>query len=707
MVSTGSISRYVLANKRLVLAIWLVVFAIGLALVSPAIGQLSTSFEFPGTESADANGRILERYGNGALTDPLVPVVTLPEGTTVDTAGVCEELAALDAMIAERAPNPRIVSWVSTGDDAFVSEDRRTVFSLVYLPYEGEGLSSVTPELEEGVASLTVGGSPVWLSGTLELISGEAGAAEEEEGGVLAETLISAAGALIVLLYIFGSALAILPLIIAAVSIITTFLVIGGIASFMDINTVVQYLVALIGLGIAIDYALLVVTRWREERAAGFENELAVQRAMETAGHAVVFSGSTVGVGLIAIVVLPVPFLRGIGIGGLIIPVISIIVTLTLLPVILATIGPRLDWPRFRRRTDSGAGWRKWSTFVVKHRWATAIIASVIVLGLLIPATQLEIGAPRPDSLNGTGNAQLGLEALETSGIDSGVMTPLEVVVDGDANEVLTSVAGTEGMRAAVVTGRADAPVIAILPQDEGSASDHRELLDRIRTAIDPLAGQPQVGGGIAGSADFSRSVYGNFIWMALAIAIVTYILLIRAFRSIILPAKALLLNIVSVGAAYGVLVLVWQYGWGSSLIWDIPSTGSITDWIPVMVFAFLFGLSMDYEVFIMARMREEYDSSKDTDDAVIRGLSLTGRLVTCAALILFLAFVSLASAPVTELKIMATGLAAGILIDATIIRAMLVPALVSLMGHWNWWLPSWLERFVPHPEPMSGDPAR
>jgi RND superfamily putative drug exporter len=700
-MNTGSISRFVLSHKAFVLIAWLVVFAVGLALTGAATGQLTEDFEMPGTESTEANGLILSTYGNGALSDPVVPVVTLPEGTTVDSPGVREELAALDEAILAAAPNPRIASWVSTGDEGFVSEDRRTVFSLVFLPYESESVAGLD-QLEAAVADVTVAGSPVLLSGRPALESG--GSEAEQDSSVLIETLIGAGGALIVLLYIFGSALALLPLIIAAVSIITTFLVVGGIASFMDINTVVQYLVALIGLGIAIDYALLVVTRWREERAAGFENELAVQRAMETAGHAVVFSGSTVGIGLVAMIVLPVPFMRGIGIGGLVIPIVSIIVTLTLLPVILATVGPRLDWPRFRRQTDKGTAWRRWSTFVVKHRWATAVVATILVLALVLPALRLEIGEPRPDSLNGSGNAQLGLIALEESGIDAGVMSPLEVVLQGDPAPVLAALQGTEGMRTAVVTGNADLPVIAVLPQDGGSASDHHDLLDRVRSSLQDVPGNPIVGGSVAGSGDFSDQVYGNFFWMAIAIAVVTYILLVRAFRSLILPAKALLLNIISVGAAYGVLVLVWQFGFGSEFIWDIPSSGSITDWVPIMVFAFLFGLSMDYEVFIMARMREEYDAGHDTDAAVVQGLTLTGRLVTCAALILFLAFVSMASAPVTELKIMATGLAAGILIDATIIRAMLVPALVSLMGHWNWWLPSWMERVVPHPEPLTGD---
>jgi RND superfamily putative drug exporter len=181
-------------------------------------------------------------------------------------------------------------------------------------------------------------------------------------------------------------------------------------------------------------------------------------------------------------------------------------------------------------------------------------------------------------------------------------------------------------------------------------------------------------------------------------IALATFVLLVRAFRSLVLPLKAILLNIVSVGASFGVLVMVWQWGWGSELIWGIPSSGSITDWVPIMAFAFLFGLSMDYEVFILARMREEWDATGDNDTAIVRGLGFTGRLVTSAALILFLAFAAMAAGPETEIKIMATVLATGILLDATIVRALLVPALVSLMGHWNWWLPSWLGWLAPEP---------
>jgi RND superfamily putative drug exporter len=229
---------------------------------------------------------------------------------------------------------------------------------------------------------------------------------------------------------------------------------------------------------------------------------------------------------------------------------------------------------------------------------------------------------------------------------------------------------------------------------DSGSDEGGRTL-EGVRDTAHAAGSDVRVGGQPAANDDFIDSVYGSFPLMIALIAITTFILLARAFRSLLLPLKAILLNILSVAAAWGVLVLVWQHGFGSEAIWGIEATGSIPSWMPMIIFAFLFGLSMDYEVFILSRMREEYDRTGSTDTAVIQGIGRTGRLVTSAALILFLAFISLASGPETDVKMFATGLAAGILLDATVIRALIVPAVISLMGRWNWWLPSWPARLL------------
>ncbi len=232
------------------------------------------------------------------------------------------------------------------------------------------------------------------------------------------------------------------------------------------------------------------------------------------------------------------------------------------------------------------------------------------------------------------------------------------------------------------------------------------QTLADVRSVAHSFGDGVRVGGIPAQNKDFIDAVYGNFPLILGAILLVTFVLLVRAFRSIVLPLKAVILNALSVAATYGILVLIWQEGFGTELLFGMEATGAIPSWLPLMIFAFLFGLSMDYEVFILARMREEYDQTGSTREAVVRGMSHTGRLVTTAAIILFLAFVSMSTIPEVDVKIMATGLAAGILLDATLIRGLLVPATVALMGHVNWWLPSWLERFVPdHPHGPGDEP--
>jgi RND superfamily putative drug exporter len=231
--------------------------------------------------------------------------------------------------------------------------------------------------------------------------------------------------------------------------------------------------------------------------------------------------------------------------------------------------------------------------------------------------------------------------------------------------------------------------VVDALPVADGSTATGRDTITNVRSAAHDVGRSSRAGGAGAENADFVSAIYGSFPLMIALIAVLTFLLLARAFRSLLLPLKAVILNVISVAAAWGVITLVWQEGHGSSAIWGIAASHSIEAWIPLMVFAFLFGLSMDYEVFILARMREEYDASGSTDTAVVRGIGRTGRLVTSAALILFLAFVSMATAPDSTVKVFATGLAAGILLDATVIRALFVPAVVSLLGRWNWWLPT------------------
>jgi RND superfamily putative drug exporter len=300
-----------------------------------------------------------------------------------------------------------------------------------------------------------------------------------------------------------------------------------------------------------------------------------------------------------------------------------------------------------------------------------------------------------------SGPAYDALATLTDGGVPAGVVTPVEVLVRmGTGPAVATRLAGLPGVVAAVAPATADqqragTAVVTVLPAAQSGSGDGQDTIVRIR---DEAARNPDVLGVAsagAGQLDFRHAVYGSFPVMLGLVCLLTFLLLARAFRSIVLPLKAVLLNLISLGAAYGVLVFVWQDGHGSNAIWGSPGAGAVPMWIPLMVFAFLFGLSMDYEVFLLARMREEYDAGAGTDRAVVTSLARTGRLVTSAALILVLAFLAMSTAPATEVRMLATGLGAGILVDATIVRCLLVPTLVSLFGRWNWWLPNGAARLL------------
>ena len=694
-------TRWILRHKLIVAVFWLLVTVVGIATVSRATGALSQTFALPGEESYQADQSILKTYGFDSSNAPIVPAVTLPQGTTIDSPGVVQQLDGAFAKVSAALPGARILSFPSTGDRGFVSKDGRTTFALIYPSGHGAGFNPQGAALtatQTALQNVSIAGSPMHVTGIDALASGSG-----SSGGpsLFVETLIGALGALVILAFVFGSFLALVPLFMAVAAIMATFLLVWGVTTFADVNFIVEFLVGLIGLGVAIDYSLLVVVRWREERASGHDNETAVQRAMETAGSAVIHSGTTVCVGLLALVVLPVPFLRSVGYGGALIPLVSIVVAITLLPVVLATIGPWLDWPRRQRETHRSRAWSAWARLVIRRRWVAAAAALVVLAALLIPAVSLNINNTSPDALASAGDAHSGLRALEQSGIGQGVLTPIQVLApSSDAGPLTARLAQISGVRGAIAPSgpawqRGGTSLVTVLASADPNSSAGRGVLSRVKQAAHQGPERAQVTGMAAGNADFVSAIYGNFPLMLGLIALVTFVLLARAFRSILLPLKAVVLNLLSVGASFGILVLVWQQGYGSKLIWGISATGSITAWVPLMVFAFLFGLSMDYEVFILARMREQYDATGSTDQAIIEGIGRTGKLVTSAALILFLAFVSLGSSPGTDIKVFATGLGAGILLDATVVRALLVPALVSLMGHWNWWLPEWPARLL------------
>jgi putative drug exporter of the RND superfamily len=702
------LASFVLRHRRAVIAVWMLLLVAGGIGAGQLSNRLKLDFSLPGQPGYETAAKILHSYGNGAQSPPSIVTVTVPTGDTARADGDTIAQAFDRARAAD--PRLRIVDYGSTHDPVFLTDDGRTSFAMVFGPvFSSFNDKPPSEKLTGPLARALPAGYRVGATGLQELASG----GDNNGSGVFTETVIGALGALAVLAFVFASILALVPLLVAAVSITSTLLVVLGLTYFADVSFIVQFLVSLVGLGVAIDYSLLLVTRWREERQRGHDNTDAVRIAMRTAGRAVVISGGTVAIGLVSLIVLPVPGLRSVGYGGMLIPLVSTLVTLTLLPALLGGIGPRIDWPRLRHDDHASRGWTRWARLVVRRRWAAAGLALAGLGVLIVPVFSLTTGQTSADALAKNGSARTTYDVLRAGGVPTGVLTPLEVLTKSDASSTaaaaLSKVPGIASV--AVPTDqsshRGDTTIVVGLPNEPTVNSTSLAPVKAARDALDDVPGVVGIAGQGPIELDYQHAVFGNFPLMFGIIAVLMFLLLARAFRSVLLPLKALVLNLISMAATFGLMTWFWQQGHGSDAVFGIPATGAITFWVPLMVFAFLFGLSMDYEVFILARMREHVDAGHDTDAAVIEGVGRTGRLVTSAALILFLAFASLASAPFTDLKVLATGLGAGILLDATVVRALLLPALVSLFGKWNWWMPTWLARVLRVREPVAGPPAQ
>ena len=693
-------SGFVLRHRLLVAAVWVVLALAGGATVGLMQQRLDVAISLPSQPGFVASARIAAIYHTGGSAAPVVVVARLPAGETVATPGVRGELDR--AFSAPARAGYRVVSYASTGDRAFTGAHGSLAYALVFTPPASTaGGPSPAGRILAAVRAAAPPGWDVQATGIPVLsAAGTSGSGLS----LAAEIVLGGVGALVVLAWVYASFLAVVPLIMAVPVIMTMFLAILGITYATSVAFFMEYIVGLIGLGIAIDYSLLVITRWREERASGAADRDAVRRAMATAGRSVVFSGIVVSTGLAAMAILPVPFLRVAGLVCALIPLFSIAAAVTLLPVLLDTIGPRLDWPH--RRTDKTASraWTGWARGVIRVRWVAAAAGLAILVVLASPARHIVIGDAPARSLARSGPAHTTLADLTGSGVPAGVLAPIEVLARPSAADGLArSLSHLPGVVTAVapVTGgfrAAGTALVDVLPAAEPSYPAGQATIAAVRRAV---AGNPAVfgvGGYGPVMTDFRHAVYGDFPLLLAVILASSFLILIPVFRSLLLPLKAVLLNLLSVSAVFGVMVFVWQEGHGTRALWGLPGTGAVTTWVPLFTFAFLFGLSMDYEVFLLTRMREAHERGASTNQAIIEALGRTGRLITSAALILFLALVSLSTIPFTDVKVFATAMGVGILLDATVVRCLLVPALVSLMGRWNWWLPAPLTRLMRRP---------
>jgi putative drug exporter of the RND superfamily len=692
-------------RRRLVIAAWVVLTLFGVYSAQEVSKRWFESFSIPGYSAYEANQRTLHVFGTGEQA-PLVAVF--------HSNGDVTKVNATKAIAAAASVNPgsRVSSYWSTGNRAYVSNDGHTAFAEIYPPKTPSFSSDVhIDDVRAKLKANTPAGVQAYLTGRDAIYASAGGSSGPS---VLTEALIGGLGSLVILFFVFGTLPAVLmPIAIAVASILNTFTLVWALTYITDVSIIVQFLIALVGLGVAIDYALLMIFRFRDELREGEDVETAIVETMTHAGRSVIVSGTTVAVGLLSMILLPLPFIRSIGIGGMLIPAVSVLTAITLLPALLATLRSRINSVRLlpKRFVDAGhpedGPWGRWARFVTRRPVPVALVGLAIVGLLVYYGLQLNPAEAQAKDLPGSGNAIAGRTALAKAGISAGVMKPFVVLVEHGSNPepIAAKLRATEGIDGAAAPKdwrKGGDSLVEAFPSDDGAAKSVRHTISVVR---DELDGTNATLGGVAPEdRDFVSAVYGNFPLVLTFVLLLTFLLLTRAFRSVVLALKAVILNLISLAAAYGIIVIIFQNGHGSETIWHVHATHSIISWIPLMIFAFLFGLSMDYEVFMLSRMREAYDETGDTVQAISLGLARTGKLITSAALVLMFAFIVLSSSPGTDIKQFGIGLAAGIIFDATVIRALLVPAVMTIMGRWNWYLPDFAARllFVRRPAPES-----
>lgn len=607
------LSDIVIRRRRWFFGIWVLLAAFGAFASAQVADRWLQTFSIPGDPTYEANQRAFKTLGSGEI-DPFVAVLHAKDGGDVTKVPGVEK--AIQAAAAA-APGSRLNSYFTSRSDAYVSKDRSTTFAMIFPPGPASFSGASDVPVREALQAAAPPGVDAHVTGVLPLYA-DSSSGQTEGPSVLVETLIGGVGALVILLFTFGTLPAVLlPLVVAAAAILQTFTLVWLLTYVTDVSIIVQFLIALIGLGVAIDYSLLMIFRFREEIRHGNDRDVAVRNTMRHAGRSVIVSGTTVAVGLLSMIIIPLPFIRSIGIGGMLIPAVSVVAAVTLLPALLYVLGPRINSLRVMPKVvvegsdeiDAGL-WNRWARLVLRHPVITAAGGTVIVGTLVFFGLQMNPSDAQAKDFPGRGDAHAGLTALTDAGLGPGVVKPFEVVVEGPGargslDGLVAALEATDGVAAAAASPtsrKGDLALVEAFPTVDGSSREIRPIISRLRDDTLPrvqaslpagttltLAGSP------AQERAFISAVYGTFPWVLAFVVILTFVLLMRAFRSLILPFKAVLLNRASLTAAYGIIVLIFQKGYGAEQIWNVPATGSIISWIPLMIFAFLFGLSMDY----------------------------------------------------------------------------------------------------------------
>jgi putative drug exporter of the RND superfamily len=704
---------------RMILA-WVAALVIVSSIAGGLGGEFVDDFRLPDSDAQKAADQLEESFPAQAGGSATL-VFSVENGSLRSQANT----DAIDASLAEVARLDHVVSVSDPLAEGAIASSDRIGFAEVRYDREVIDLGRDDFEALKGsVSTLGVGGVQAEVGGPLAAWERATETSSEQIGLLIA---------VVVLLFAFGSVIAmLLPIGMALFALAVGETIIAILAASTNVPTSASALAAMIGLGVGIDYTLFIVTRFREARDAGSGVVDAAAEASATAGSAVLFAGTSVIIAISGLLISGIWAVGLLGLAAAIVVAVSVVSALTLLPALLGLLGARVDRLRVpfigrRRRTRGGLSAR-WADRVTRHPVAAALAGMLALLALAAPVMDMRLGQNDQGSQPPETSQRRAYDLL-ADGFGPGFNGPLlmvatvpDAVARQDLEELRGEVAATPGIAAVsepTFNPAGDVAVFNAMPTTAPQAAETADTVRQLRDVVVPSATDGTdlhvlVGGNTAGFVDLDDQMTARLPILIGAVVALAFVLLMLAFRSILVPLKAALMNLLSVGAAYGVIVAVFQWGWGKDLV-GLTETVPIVSWVPMLLFAILFGLSMDYEVFLLSRIREDYARTGDPRGSVASGLASTARVITAAALIMIAVFAAFVANPEPVTKMVGLGLAVAVLVDATIVRMLLVPSLMVLMGRANWWLPRWLDRILPRihvegppaaPRPVSDDTA-
>jgi putative drug exporter of the RND superfamily len=713
------LARWSYRRRWTMLGIWIVAL-LGFGFLASSVGgDYSNDFSLPGAESQDAYDLLVDRFP--AFSGDTADIVFEAE-QGVDDPQIQSTMEALFADLSELDHVVAVESPYSEEGARQIAPDGRIAFATVRfenldqqpVPIEVVNeLKSLSESAEEPGLAIEPGGSAVVFSEF------------QEPGG--AES-IGFLAAILILLVTFGSILAMfLPILMALFGIGIGLSLVFLVANFLNVPDFAPQLASMIGIGVGIDYALFIVTRYRQHLHSGDDPEAASLAALVTSGRAVLFAGTVVVISLLGMLLMGFAFIEGLAVGAAATVLVTMLASVTLLPAVIGFAGHNIDrWrlPWFHRGEDNprASMWFRWSRLLQRRPLIPALAGFIVLLLLAVPVLSMRLGFADAGSGDTSRSSRRAYDLL-SQGFGPGFNGPLLLAADlpgPEAAEQLNALTATlnetEGVAASsppIVNETGDTAVITVFPTTSPQDEETTDLVQNLREDVIPQSMEgtdtPVLVGGLTASViDFS-DVNGERLPILIAVVIaVSFLLLVVVFRSIVVPLKAAVMNLLSIGAAYGVVVAIFQWGWGKDLV-GVETTAPIEAWAPMMLFTILFGLSMDYEIFLLSRIREEYVRTGDNAIAVANGLAATARVITAAAAIMITVFLSFVFAfDERAIKLFGMGLAVAIFVDATIVRMVLVPATMELLGDANWWFPKWLARIVPKIsiEPHTAEPV-